>query len=239
MPACFQSNCKKAPSLGRLKSVTQNSPSTERPWLTDFATIFAHMWYRDFPLQHALREKAQRADWTTHISLAVRSAADLMGLFTCFESGGKTDAILQDSNKKVVAALEWEWNALHKLGNEFGKLCDHCGKDDSNRPRFAGLIGYFREKSIHKGADQDDYESLSAEVLENYTKKWPPKAPPLLLVLVHYENAGRDEHFQTRKFKQMRFYQVAVHERALFREQPACPWDVVGSRWAKENAGSK
>src|SRR5947209_12537793 len=85
----------------------------DRPWLTDFATIFAHMWYRDFPLQRSLREKAQRADWTTHIGIAVRSTADLLGLFTHFESGGRTDAVLRDT-KGAVAVLEWEWAALHR-----------------------------------------------------------------------------------------------------------------------------
>jgi hypothetical protein len=92
--------------------MSEVSTAQERPWLSDFATIFAHMWYRDFPLQRSLREKAQRADWTTHIGIAVRSTADLMGLFTCFESGVRTDAVLRDTNG-VVAALEWEWAALH------------------------------------------------------------------------------------------------------------------------------
>jgi hypothetical protein len=80
--------------LGEGLIMLQETASHDRPWLTDFATIFAHMWYRDFPLQASLREKAQRADWTTHISIAVRSTADLMGLFTSFESGGRTDALL-------------------------------------------------------------------------------------------------------------------------------------------------
>ena len=157
-----------------------------------------------------------------------------MGLFTCFESGVRTDAILRDSNRKVVAALEWEWQALHKGGNEFSKLCDHCGKDKTDCPRFAGLISYSRETSNQPGADQADYSSLSAKVLEDYTRKWPAQAPPLLLVLIHYENAGRDEHFQARKFKQMRFYQIKGHKRETLREQSAWPWEVVGSRWAKE-----
>src|SRR6516165_7808377 len=98
------------------------STTREAMLLTDFATILAYMWYRDFPLLHSVREKAQRADWTTHIGITVRSTADLMGLFTCFESGGRTDAVLRDRNKMPVAALEWEWAALHRgktIINEF------------------------------------------------------------------------------------------------------------------------
>lgn len=80
--------------------------------LNDFATIFANMWYRDFPLHYSFRNQAQRADWTTHIGITVRSTADLMGLFTHFECGERTDAILKDNQGNGVAPLEWEWNRL-------------------------------------------------------------------------------------------------------------------------------
>src|SRR5207244_2006156 len=95
--------------------------------LKDFAAIFAHVWYRDFPLQHSVHERAQRADWTTHMGIAVRSTADLMGLFTGFEHGVRTDAMLKDNKRDPVAALEWEWVALHsERVNEFEKLQDLC-----------------------------------------------------------------------------------------------------------------
>src|ERR1700720_2681382 len=84
-----------------------------RDYAADFATIFSHMWYRDFPLQPSLRDKAQRADWTTHIGITVRSTADLMGLFTRFESGGRTDAVLKENQGKSVAVCEWEWDGFH------------------------------------------------------------------------------------------------------------------------------
>ncbi len=47
-------------------------PTREQMWLPDFASIFAHLWYRDFPLQRFLRDRAQPADWTTHIGIVVR-----------------------------------------------------------------------------------------------------------------------------------------------------------------------
>jgi hypothetical protein len=220
----------------------EEMPSQDRPWLTDFATIFAHMWYRDFPLQHSLREKAQRADWTTHISIAVRSTADLMGLFTCFESGARTDALLRDNNKKVVAALEWEWAALHRgdtIINEFNKLKALCAKTEFQNLRFAGLIGYAREGSPRARADRADYGRLLADVLEDYTKRWPAEGPPLLLALVHFENAGKAEDHQRRKFTNLTLHKIAALSATLLRDQPACPWDVTGSRWAHETISSK
>src|SRR5438105_4699384 len=111
-----------------------DSRTRESMRLADFATIFAHMWYRDFPLCSGW-ERAQRADWTTHIGIAVRSTADLMGLFTCFESGVRTDALLRDSARHDVAALEWEWNALHSgKVSEFEKLKKVC-----EDPKYKGL----------------------------------------------------------------------------------------------------
>src|SRR5579871_4698330 len=152
--------------------------SQDRPWLTDFATIFAHLWYRDFPLQWSLRDKAQPADWTTHIGIAVRSTADLLGLFTHFESGGRTDAVLRDTCG-AVAALEWEWASLHRgdsVITEFEKLKDRCGREDLRGVRFAALIGYARETSSR---GRDDYTRRSAEILEGHRQRWPAELPPL------------------------------------------------------------
>ncbi len=39
------------------------------------------------------------AGYATHIGICVRSAADLMGYFTHFEHGNRTDAIIKDNNK--------------------------------------------------------------------------------------------------------------------------------------------
>jgi hypothetical protein len=204
--------------------------SQEQPWLADFATIFAHMWYRDFPLQRSLREKAQRADWTTHIGIAVRSTADLMGLFTCFESGVRTDAVLRDT-KGVVAALEWEWAALHSgKVNEFKKLAQLCGDSNYNCLRFAGLVVYGRKGGA-------DYSARTEKVLEQYEKEWSKDLPPLLLVVIYFEGIGKNERLQRRQFQDMEMYEIAGGTKKLLRRQPAFPWDVIGSRWAKETAG--
>lgn len=207
------------------------APSQERPWLTDFATIFAHMWYRDFPLRRSLREKAQRADWTTHIGIAVRSTADLMGLFTCFESGVRTDAVLRDT-KGVVAALEWEWAALHSgKVNEFKKLAQLCGDSNYKCLRFAGLVVYGRKGGA-------DYSTRTESVLEQYEKEWTGEFPPLLLVVIYFEGIGKNERLQRRQFQDMEMYEIHGGAKTLLRRQPAFPWDVSGSRWAKETAGA-
>jgi len=203
--------------------------------LIDFATIFAHMWYRDFPLQRSLREKAQRADWTTHIGISVRSTADLMGLFTHFESGGRTDAVLRDKKSKAVAALEWEWASLHRgdaIINEFEKLKTRCAEEAFQGLRFAGLIGYGRGTSVR---GRDDYTKRTARVLEDYTQRWAGALPPLLLVVVHFEWNGKDKG---RQFTKMTIDKIAGGSRTPLREQPAYPWDVIESRWAQETKGS-
>ncbi len=204
-------------------------PTPERSYLTDFATIFAHMWYRDFPLHSYFRNQAQRADWTTHIGIAVRSTADLMGLFTHFESGERTDAVLRNNHCHPVAALEWEWNALHrgdKAVTEFRKLQELCARPDFTGLHFACLIGYGRS-----GTGRADYSSRSAIALEGYTERWDDNLPPLLLVVIGFEWKGKQ---QGRRFTTMTLDKIERKRRTRLREQPAYPWDVVGSRWTPE-----
>jgi hypothetical protein len=185
------------------------------------------MWYRDFPLQPSQREKAQRADWTTHIAVTVRSTADLIGLFTHFESGGRTDAILRD-NRKAVAALEWEWSALHRgpeVINEFGKLKDLCANPRYPDLQFVCLIGYAKTGR----AGRRDHTALSSAALDNYAKDWPTDLPPLLLVVIDFEWKGKQ---QGRQFTTMTFETIHGGSRSRLRVQPAYPWNVTGSRWA-------
>ena len=74
----------------------------------DFISLYNAFWYRDFPVVDGPIDFAKRADWTTHIATNVRQVASLMGLFSCFESGGRTDAELQHADRKVWAKMEWE-----------------------------------------------------------------------------------------------------------------------------------
>jgi hypothetical protein len=212
--------------------MADQTPLRELPSLTDFATIFAHMWYRDFPLQPRYREKAQRADWTTHIGIAVRSSADLLGLFTHFESGGRTDAVLRDNRDTAVAAFEWEWSALHRgdeVITEFENLKKKCfEREDFRDLRFACLIGYARGGTTERDRD---FTRRSEAVLESYAKRWVGELPPLLLIVVHFEWAGKQKG---RRFVKMTIEEIEDGRRNKLLEQPAYPWDVFWSRWAQE-----
>src|SRR5262249_14787695 len=133
----------------------------EGRWLEDFATLYAHLWYRDFPLQPPLHDRVQVSDWTAHVGIAVRTAAGLLGLFACFESVGRTDAVLRDA-RGAVAVLEWEWKGLQRgerVVTEFEKLQGLCAREDLQGVRFAGLIGYARETA---GKDRHDHTRRSA-----------------------------------------------------------------------------
>jgi hypothetical protein len=158
-----------------------------------------------------------------------------MGLFTHFESVGRTDAVLRDNKNNAVAALEWEWAALHRgdaVITEFKKLKNRCSEQSFKDVRFAGLIGYARETSA-KG--RDDYTKRSAKVLEDYTKRWVGELPPLLLVVVHFEWNGKEKR---RQFVKMTIDAIEGGSRRRLREQPANPWEVSRSRWAQETIAS-
>ena len=213
------------------RDVMTERPTRDDLFVTDFVTIFAHMWYRDFPLQHSVREKARRADWTTHIGGVVRSTADLMDLFTHFESGGRTDAELHDQSG-VVALLEWEWLSLHrgpKIVNEFGKLKARCSAPRCNQIRFACLIGYARDTSARR---KGDYTERTAAVLERYQQEWPVDGPPLVLVAIHFEWTGKHSERQARQFTAITIDEICKGRINRLREQPAYPWMVPGTRWA-------
>lgn len=191
--------------------------------LTDFATIFAHLWYRDFPMQRVPFGSVGRADWTTHIAVTVRSAADLMGLFTFFEQGNRTDAVLC-SRAKVVAPVEWEWRAVHngdEIVNEIRKLEKRCSEKWCGAD-FACFIGYGRED----GKYSDDTKN----VIETWRERWAHIAPPLLLVLIRYERLKRD------RFLNMTLDIVHRGRIERLRQQPAYPWDVIDSKWSSESS---
>ena len=88
----------------------------------DFATLFQYLWYRDFPIDEIARG-GKRSDWTIHVGIVVRNVADLMGLATRFESGGRKDAILRSMAGDEIA-IEWEWEGVWGA-NEITKLREH------------------------------------------------------------------------------------------------------------------
>lgn len=177
--------------------------------LNDFITLYNSFWYRDFPVAYGSIDFAKRADWTTHIATSIRQVSSMMGLFSCFESGGRTDAELQFADRKVWAKLEWEWDEPreHRVG-ELAKLaraasdCDVCI-----------YIGY---SSIHH------HEAN----LQKISEAWKEVVKPLLVILVTFESEGR-----WRYFNQLKTYSFDGQGSMLLRDQPALPWNVPNSRW--------
>jgi hypothetical protein len=75
-------------------------------------------------------------------------------------------------------------------------------------------------------------------VLEQYEKEWTKELPPLLVVVIYFEGIRKNERLQRRQFQDMEIYEIAGGTKTLLRRQPAFPWDVSGSRWAKETVAS-
>lgn len=178
--------------------------------INDFTTLFNALWYRDFPVALGHIEVAKRADWTTHIASTVRQVSSLMGLFSCFESGGRTDAEIKLANEKVWAKLEWEWDEpKEQRVGELVKLasasdgCDICV-----------FIGY------SQGANHQAN-------LEKIRSAWACVDKPLVVLLITFACEG-----EWRFFNKLQTYSCIRDVLTLIREQPALPWGVPNSRWA-------
>ena len=185
----------------------------------DFATLFQYFWYRDFPMdQKAIG--ARRADWTIHIGVVVRNIADLMGLVTRFERGGRKDAMLRSTDGDEIA-IEWEWGGV--WGNELEKLKTHevKGRKKGNNKilKYAVLITYTHTPNIER-------------VYSHVIKNWEGAPWPLLLILIDLEESKK---FTTHKeFKNIQMSIFDNNERTEFRKAPALPWEVSGTRWFME-----
>ena len=187
-------------------------------WATpeDFATLFQYFWHRDFPIDQ-MATGAKRADWTIHIGVIVRNIADLMGLVTRFERGGRKDAILRSTEGDEIA-IEWEWGGV--WGNELGKLKHHKVWSKSRGSRgllkCAVLITYTHTPNIGK-------------VYDHVSEKWKDAPWPLLLILIDLE--------ESRKFssgKEFRNIHMSVFDsggHSNLRVAPAFPWKVASTRW--------
>ena len=117
--------------------------------IEDFATLFQYFWHRDFPMDAKKATGVGRVDWTIHIGVVVRQIADLMGLVTRFERGGRKDAILRGIDGDEVA-VEWEWNGVWKA-NELEKLKEHEVKPaGKGKLKYAVLITYTHPPNVQK-----------------------------------------------------------------------------------------
>ncbi len=184
----------------------------------DFATLFQYFWHRDFPIDQDVAVGARRIDWTIHIGIVVRSIADLLGLVTRFERGGRKDAILRSTDGDEIA-IEWEWEGIEG-GNELKKLKSHVAWPKGKELKYAVLITY-------SYTNTNNIESDCKRVKEYWKDvKWP-----LLLILIESEKSKK---FTTgRDFKNIRFHLVHKGKDTLLSTVPAVPWKIESSRWAE------
>ena len=180
----------------------------------DFITLFNALWYRDFPVTQSHIGFAKRADWTTHIASTVRQASSLMGLYSCFESGGRTDAELQFNNQAVWAKLEWEWDEPKE--QRVGEL-DKLAKA-SNGCELCVFIGYSQLKNHEAN-------------LQKIMGAWTGVEKPLVALLITFEAEGNWRYFDN-----VQTYTCVGETLSLVREQPALPWRVPKSRWEAVDA---
>jgi len=188
----------------------------------DFVAFFNGFWYRDFPTVETFEDVGRRAVWTAHIGSVIKRCADMMGAFTCYETGNRTDAVIQlvDPNgpgeRATWAWAEWEWIQAHKeTVNEIGQLAEACSNELCE---VAIFVGYCRT---------DKFEDARNTILE----QWKNVNEPLLCFLITFKQEPRGRRFL--KLYSIRFYknrQGNVVGRRL-RDQPALPWEVEGSRW--------
>lgn len=181
----------------------------------DFITLFNVLWYKDFPLAKQHKETGSRAEWTTHIGICARTAADLMGYFTYFEHGNRTDAVIKDNQGGVIANLEWEWKEprfIEKV-NEIRQL--HDAREDC---KFSVFVAY---------SDTRHYES-NIKAIED---QWGDAPQPLTVIIILFDRQGKK-----RVFRKMETHHLQNGVRKKIRSQPALPWQACGKRW--ENWGS-
>jgi len=177
----------------------------------DFVSLFNAFWYRDFPITPDRIDISRRALWTTHIASTVKQAADHLGLYTCFETGGKTDAVIQDSNSKAWAKVEWEWSQPRsEKVNEIQKLA--LAKDDADVFIF---ISYSR-------TDNNSHKSN----LDAIAQQWKDISKPLLVFLVTFSYSKKRRHFE-----QIQTHLFGANNHKMLRKQEALPWDVLGTKW--------
>lgn len=177
--------------------------------INDFISLMNAFWYRDFPIAETHKPFGSRSEWTTHIGICVRSTADLMGLFTHFESGIRTDAILRDNLGKDIAHIEWEWYQPSRPEvNEIKKL-----SLEKDKTEFSVFISYSRQ-------------DMQEQNLESIKAQWKNSRNPLIVFLVTFQRQGNG-----RTFKKLETYLVKNGKITHVRSQPALPWEVQGTRW--------
>jgi hypothetical protein len=177
----------------------------------DFVSLFNAFWYRDFPITADRIDISRRALWTTHIASTVKLTAEHLGLYTCFETGGKTDAVIQDSKSKVWSKIEWEWTpAKFEKVNEVQKLA----KASSEAEVFY-FVSYSR-------TDNETHASNLASI----ARQWKRINKPLVVFLVTFSYSKKRRHFE-----ELQTHLFVGSKHKMLRRQEALPWQVPGTKW--------
>lgn len=199
---------------GNLEKLSFRSAPIRRQ--RDFIALFNALWFRDFPFIPGHEDISKRSMWTAHIGSVVKQCADLMGLFTCFETRGRTDAVIQKPHSRAIwAKIEWEWiQPFRPKVNEFEKLA--AAADQA-------------EVMIYVGYTEEDRHS---ESLERISKEWRSIDVPLVVFLITYQS-------RKRAFRRLQTYRFSRNRTKLLREQPALPWHVPDTKWSAMLADRK
>ena len=179
----------------------------------DFITLFNVLWYRDFPLSFDHKETGSRAEWTTHMGICARSTADLLGYFTYFEHGNRTDAVIKDNCENIIANCEWEWREprFREKVNEIHQL--HQAKESCE---FSVFVSY---------SDNRFHDENMTSVIE----QWEDSNYPLVFIVIRF---NRNKY---RMFDAMETYHIQNGKINKVRTQPALPWYAKGKRWEIQN----
>jgi hypothetical protein len=176
----------------------------------DFIALFYASWYKDFPVAFGRENLGRRAVWTIHIGSVVKQCADFMGFFTCFESGGRTDAVIQTASGKPWAKIEWEWQQPHlPKVNELKKLAEAASGDT--------------ELLVYIGYSKDIDHAKNIKVIR---KAWRSINKPLLALLVTYK-----WQYPRRRFTSLQTHYLKAGRHKMIREQPALPWGMKNTVW--------
>ena len=195
-----------------------------KPRDRDFISLYNALWYKDFPVAHGHEDIGRRAVWTTHIASVVKQCADLMGLFTYFESGNRTDAVIQKASRSNWAKVEWEWeNPANKSVNELGKLA--AASDDAETMIFIGYscIGQKHSKNMIGSKHEKNMEKIALS--------WKDIDTLLLVFLVTFDYVGKGKE-RIRHFIELethKFWGFGKHK--TVRTQKALPWQVKDTKW--------
>jgi hypothetical protein len=178
----------------------------------DFVSLFNTLWYRDFPVIPDHEEIGTRAVWTTHIASTVKQCSDLLGLFTCFETGGRTDAVIQTGDRHTWAKIEWEWvQPRNEKVNEIDKLAQAAR---SSEAELFVYVGYSREE-------------FHDENIAKIERTWRNIDVPLLVFLVKFSYSQKRRHFQL-----LETYRFKSGNARRLRQQEALPWKINGTKWS-------